>query len=159
MGASVNSKALYKPAAEINVTPLVDVMLVLLIIFMVTAPMMTTGIKVNLPQAKTKTALDNKKPAVVSISKEGKAFVGQAETDLEGLVGALLETLENDRSRVIHIRADLDAPYGNVARVLDLLALNGMTRIAMLTSSKTESPAASQKAAPSLPASGILGGR
>ncbi len=82
-------EGLYQPLADINVTPLVDVMLVLLIIFMVTAPMLATGVKVNLPSAKTAQPLDNRRPVVVSVAKDGVLSVGEDSVSRDQLAAAV----------------------------------------------------------------------
>ncbi|MCJ2127156.1 ExbD/TolR family protein [Methylobacterium sp. J-077] len=134
MAFASNSSGPYRPSADINVTPLIDVMLVLLIVFMVTEPLLTTGMKVNLPQAQVAKPVDPKEPAVVAVSKDGKLFIGKDEIEAERLVPAVVAAIENDLSRVIHLRGDKDAAYGDVIKVMDLLAKNGMTHIAIITS-------------------------
>ena len=95
-------EGLYQPLAEINVTPLVDVMLVLLIIFMVTAPMLATGIKVNLPSARTATPLESKQPIVVVVAKDGAISVGKDPVSREALVAAVKGKLgEYERRRAV----------------------------------------------------------
>jgi biopolymer transport protein ExbD len=82
-------EGLYQPLAEINVTPLVDVMLVLLIIFMVTAPMLAAGVKVNLPSARTSQPLESKDPVVVTVAKDGAVSVGKEAVSRDGLVATV----------------------------------------------------------------------
>jgi biopolymer transport protein ExbD/biopolymer transport protein TolR len=134
MAFSSNSGGPYRPSADINVTPLIDVMLVLLIVFMVTAPLMTTAMKVNLPQAQVAKPIDPKEPAVIAVGKDGKLFIGKDEIDPDKLVASVIAAIENDLSRVIHLRGDKDAAYGDVVKVMDLLARNGITHIAIITS-------------------------
>src|SRR5271165_6012117 len=108
-------EGLYQPLAEINVTPLVDVMLVLLIIFMVTAPMLASGIKVNLPGARTAEPLAAKDPvAHDELAARVKAKVG-------------------DSNGVVQLRGDRNALYGDVVSVMDELAANGIARIAIVS--------------------------
>ncbi|MEE7502581.1 biopolymer transporter ExbD [Methylobacterium mesophilicum] len=133
MAFSTNSGGPYRPSADINVTPLIDVMLVLLIVFMVTAPLMTTAMKVNLPQAQVAKPIDPKEPAVIAVGKDGKLFIGKDEIEPDKLVPAVVAAVENDLSRVIHLRGDKEAAYGDVVKVMDLLARNGMTHIAIIT--------------------------
>jgi biopolymer transport protein TolR len=139
---------LYRPLAEINVTPLVDVMLVLLIIFMVTAPMLATGLKVNLPQAKQAAPLNPNEPIVVTIGKDGQISLGSDAVDKSALIEAIRAKLGDDDSRVIHIRSDKEVPFGDVVGVLDLLAANGLTRIAIVAQAKKSDAPASPAAAP-----------
>ena len=131
---------LYKPLAEINVTPLVDVMLVLLIIFMVTAPLLTPGVKVDLPKASSAKALNPKEPLVVSVAKDGQIAFGSDEVTLDALGAAVRAKMGDDPSRVVHIRGDRDAAYGDVVRVMDRLALAGVTHIAIVTAPGAKPP-------------------
>jgi biopolymer transport protein TolR len=132
-------EGLYQPLAEINVTPVVDVMLVLLIIFMVTAPMLATGIKVNLPSAKTAQPLENKQPVVVSVTKDGAVSVGKDPVSRDELAATVKARL-GDSNGVVQLRGDRDAAYGDVVSVMDALAANGVTRIAIVSSGR-RSPA------------------
>ena len=92
-------EGLYQPLADINVTPLVDVMLVLLIIFMVTAPMLATGIKVNLPSAKTAQPLENKDPVVVAVAKDGSLSVGREAVSRDELADKVKAKLTDFQRR------------------------------------------------------------
>ena len=125
-------EGLYQPLADINVTPLVDVMLVLLIIFMVTAPMLATGIKVNLPSAKTAQPLENKEPVVVAVAKDGSLSVGREAVSRDELADKVKAKL-TDSNGVVQLRGDRDASYGDVVSVMDELAANGVTRIAIVS--------------------------
>ncbi len=124
---------LYQPLAEINVTPLVDVMLVLLIIFMVTAPLLTPGVKVDLPKAGSATALNPKAPLVVSVGKNGELAFGSDAVALEALGPAVKAKMGDDLTQVVHIRGDKDAPFGAVVQAMDRLMLTGITHIAIVT--------------------------
>jgi biopolymer transport protein TolR len=139
---------IYRPLAEINVTPLVDVMLVLLIIFMVTAPMLATGLKVNLPQAKQAAPLNPNEPIVVTIDKDGQISLGSDAVGNGALIEAIRARLGDDDSRVIHIRSDKEVQFGDVVGVLDLLAANGLTRIAIVAQAKKSDEQASPLSAP-----------
>jgi len=132
-------EGLYQPLAEINVTPVVDVMLVLLIIFMVTAPMLATGIKVNLPSAKTAQPLENKQPVVVVVAKDGAVSVGKDPVSRDELAAKVKDKL-GDSNGVVQLRGDRDAAYGDVISAMDELAANGVTRIAIVSSGR-RSPA------------------
>ena len=126
-------EGLYQPLAEINVTPLVDVMLVLLIIFMVTAPLLTPGVKVNLPKASSATALNPKEPLVVSVGRDGQLAFGSNAVTLDTLADAVKAKMGDDTSRVVHIRGDKDAAFGVVVSAMDRLTLAGVTHIAIVT--------------------------
>jgi biopolymer transport protein TolR len=123
----------YRPQAEINVTPLVDVMLVLLIIFMVTAPLLAAGVKVDLPQARAARPLDPREPIVVAIGKDGGVSVGAERVEPADLAEIVKLKLGDDLSRVVHLRGDRDAPYGRIVAALDQLASHGITHIAIVT--------------------------
>ena len=142
-----NNDDLYQPLADINVTPLVDVMLVLLIIFMITAPLLAKGVKVNLPQAKAAQPLNQKDPIIVTIGKDGKISLGSDATTIEALVDGVRTMMGDDLTRVVHVRGDKDAVYGEVVKVMDRLASNGITHIAIMTNSRKQADAAGSDAA------------
>lgn len=122
-----------RPQAEINVTPLVDVMLVLLIVFMVTAPMLTAGLPVDLPKATTAHPLERSEPIVVTLDRDGNAQLGDKGVAVDGLGDAILTLTAGDRTRAIHVRADRECRHGAVVAVLDQLGAHGLSRIAILT--------------------------
>ena len=128
-------EGLYQPPAEINVTPLVDVMLVLLIIFMVTAPMLASGIKVNLPGARTAQSLESKDPVVVVVARDGAVSVGKDSVSRDRLA-ATVKTKLGGSNGVVQLRGDKEATYGDVVSVMDDLAANGVTRIAIVSSGR-----------------------
>ena len=136
-----NRPGFYRPQADINVTPLVDVMLVLLIIFMVTAPLLAAGMKVDLPQANAARPLNPREPIVVSVGKDGKLALGAEPVDPEDLVRLVKLKIGDDPTRVIHVRGDKDAAYGTMVGVLDELATNGITHIAIVTEAGKKAPA------------------
>ena len=124
---------LYRPLAEINVTPLVDVMLVLLIIFMVTAPLLTPGVKVDLPKAASAKALNPKAPLIVSVARDGRVAFGADELTFDTLGPAVKAKMGDDTSQVVHIRGDKDAPFGEVVKAMDRLTQAGVAHIAIVT--------------------------
>jgi biopolymer transport protein TolR len=132
-------EGLYQPLAEINVTPLVDVMLVLLIIFMVTAPMLAAGVKVNLPAARTARPLESKDPVVVTVAKDGAVSVGKDSVSRDGLVATVKSKL-GESNGVVQLRGDRNAAYGDVVSVMDDLAAAGLTHIAIVSSGRREAP-------------------
>lgn len=119
------------PLAEINVTPMVDVMLVLLIIFMVAAPMMSSGMKVELPQARSAEPTDPKNPIVLTIAADKKISIGADEVPRAELVSRLREMIGAEE-RIVHVRGDRTASYGDIVGVLDELALNGITKLSLI---------------------------
>ena len=146
-------EGLYQPLADINVTPLVDVMLVLLIIFMVTAPMLATGIKVNLPSARTATPLDAKDPVVVVVAKDGSVSVGKDPVSRDELAATVKAKL-GDSNGIVQLRGDRDASYGDVVSVMDELAANGISRIAIVSGPRrivAPTPAAPNAPSPAAP--------
>jgi biopolymer transport protein TolR len=119
--------------SEINVTPLVDVMLVLLIIFMVTAPMMMEGVDVNLPQTKTKSIKTQEDPLILSVTKNGDVFLENHTVKLEDL-GQKIETVFKYRKeKEVLLRADKDIPYGFVVKVMAEVKKAGVAKLGMVT--------------------------
>ena len=120
------------PMAEINVTPLVDVMLVLLIIFMVTAPLLTAGVPVNLPQSKAGALKQDKEPITVSIEKSGQVFIGEQEVAPDAL-GERFQGIAAGEPPQVYLRADRAIDYGSVARVLGELNHAGLNKVALVS--------------------------
>ena len=120
--------------AEINVTPFVDVMLVLLIIFMVAAPLLTTGVPIDLPDSKAKAISDeDNKPLEVSIAKDGKIFVGETEVTRDRMLTILTSMTENNPDRRIYIRGDKGIDYGQVMSVLGEINGAGFSKVALIS--------------------------
>jgi biopolymer transport protein TolR len=127
-----NGNGRYRPMAEINVTPLVDVMLVLLIVFMVTAPLMTSGVNVDLPKTDAKPLNSDSEPLTVSIQADGKIYLQDSEIDLPGLVTKLNAISSGDMTRRIFVRGDKGIQYGLVMQVMATIAQGGFTKVALL---------------------------
>jgi biopolymer transport protein TolR len=121
------------PISEINVTPLVDVMLVLLIIFMVSAPMMTTGIEVDLPKTRAPQMDREEEKLLLTITKEQKVFLGEAEVPYDRLEQALTTNDRLQRDKEIYIQADEAVPYGFVAKVMALIRRGGIEKVGLVT--------------------------
>ena len=119
--------------SQINVTPLVDVMLVLLVIFMVTAPMMQQGVQVNLPKAETKTLTAPEESVVVSIEKSGRIFINSAEIQAGELRAKLSEMFATRTKKEVFLKADKDVPYGDVVRSMAEIKGAGIERLGMVT--------------------------
>ncbi len=119
--------------SDINVTPMVDVMLVLLIIFMVTAPMMTQGVDVNLPETTAKPLRQDEKPAVISIDKKGVIALGEIKGDLNLLSQELHKLSQSSPDKTILLKADKQVPYGIVAQVMAEVKDAGFNKLGMVT--------------------------
>ena len=127
----------YRPMAEINVTPMVDVMLVLLIIFMISAPLLTSGVPVDLPNSKAKPIqTEDSKPIEISVDKDGGVFLGKTEVKKAALIGILTPMMEGDEERRIYIRADQSISYGAVMEVLGILNSAGFRKVALISKPK-----------------------
>ena len=120
------------PIAEINTTPLVDVMLVLLVIFLVTAPMLTQAVKLKLPN-ETATAIADEHPITLSISEHGEYFWDKEAISEEQLEQRLEQSASRDKTQPIHLRADVNVPYGKVSKMLVLAQKYGLTNIGFIT--------------------------
>ncbi len=121
------------PMADMNVTPLVDVMLVLLIVFMVAAPLMTVGMPVDLPKVQAKQLNDQKPPISVSIDADGRFFIDQKEVASDDLLGDLSASAENDKERRIHVRGDRNVSYGKVIEAMGKINSAGFTKVALVS--------------------------
>ena len=120
------------PLSDINVTPFVDVMLVLLVIFMVTAPMFSQGLPVNLPQAAAP-ALVSVKPLVVSISREQAVYLGERPVGLADLKAALKGEARGSEAPEVLLKSDLEVPYGLVVKVMSILKEAGVEKLGIVT--------------------------
>lgn len=123
---------LKKPMAEINVTPLVDVMLVLLIIFMVTAPMMTSGVNVDLPKTNASRVNTDSKPITVSIKADGTIYLGDNSVNLTQLVEQLRLASRNDSGHRIFVRGDGRVNYSRIMEVMGTITSGGFNHVALL---------------------------
>ncbi|RZF60766.1 protein TolR [Sphingomonas populi] len=129
------------PMAEINVTPLVDVMLVLLIIFMVTAPLMTAGVPVDLPDSRAKPLDQEQQPVEISIERDGTLHVGKDEISddmLPDVLSQVAQKGEGGKPPQVFLRADKGLDYGKVMRVMGELNRAGLNRVALLTVGKDD---------------------
>ncbi|GJM02215.1 MAG: protein TolR [Rhodomicrobium sp.] len=124
--------------SEINVTPLVDVMLVLLIVFMVTAPMLTVGIPMELPKTEAKALGGEKEPLTISVTSEGKIYIQDKEIAMDELVPKLKAISNNGYNERIYIRGDQESRHGKVSEVLGKISSAGFTRLAIVTDSSSQ---------------------
>ncbi|HEX7695487.1 MAG TPA: protein TolR [Sphingomonas sp.] len=137
---STRAKGRRAPMADINVTPLVDVMLVLLIIFMVTAPLMTAGVPVNLPDSRAKALDQDQKPVDIAVDRDGSVHVGDDAVTMEELPDRLAaiaaQRTQGDKPPQVFLRADKALDYGRVMEVMGELNRAGLNRVALVSNVK-----------------------
>lgn len=142
MGASVASRrqggrrgrrSKAAPMAEINVTPFVDVMLVLLIVFMVAAPLLTVGVPIDLPETQAQSLNTESKPITVSVTTQGEVYLDETIVPLEELVTRLTALAPEGIDERIYVRGDANAGYGEVMRVMGVLSGAGFSKIGLIT--------------------------
>jgi biopolymer transport protein TolR len=122
----------YRPMSEINVTPLVDVMLVLLIVFMVAAPLLTVGVPVDLPKAQAPAINENKEPLVVTVNAGGKIFLQETTVDDEALVPRLQAITHNNPEASIYVRGDKAINYGRVLEIMSMISAAGFSKVSLV---------------------------
>jgi biopolymer transport protein TolR len=127
--------------SEINVTPMVDVMLVLLIIFMVAAPLMTVGVPIDLPKTAAKPMNTDQKPVVVSVTNEGAIFLGEEPVQLADLPQKLADQNVDPEATRINVRGDGEASYASVMQVFGALSGAGYSKIGLITEQAQQAPA------------------
>jgi biopolymer transport protein TolR len=132
-GRSSRRRVHYQPMSEINVTPFVDVMLVLLIVFMVTAPLLTVGVPIDLPKTKAQSISDSVEPLVVSINGKGEIYIQDTTVELKNLIARLSAITENKADTRIYVRGDRTIDYGRVMEVMGRINNAGFTRVALIT--------------------------
>ncbi len=123
----------HRPMSEINVTPFVDVMLVLLVIFMVTAPLMQQGVDVDLPETTSQPLTVKDEPLILSVKKDGKYYIGRKELPVEELRAKLEAIFEGRDSKELFVRADAEASYGLVVKALAAAREAGVKSLGMVT--------------------------
>jgi len=119
--------------SDINVTPLVDVMLVLLIIFMVTAPMMMQGVSVNLPKTETRYIKSQEEPLIVTVGEDRNIYLETRQMELKGLEEKIKKIFENRRNKEVLLKADKEVPYGFVMQVISRIKEAGIDKLGMVT--------------------------
>ncbi len=119
--------------SEINVTPFVDVMLVLLIVFMVTAPLLTVGIKVDLPKVKATALTDIKDPIEITVKLDGEVYIGESKVEVENLIPRLNAITEQNTEARIYIRGDRVVAYGRVMEIMSIINSAGYIKVALIT--------------------------
>ena len=132
-GGDGDRRQRYKPMSEINVTPMVDVMLVLLVIFMVAAPLLTVGVPVDLPQSKAPAITEQKEPLVITVNAEGKLFLQDSTIGDDELVPRLQAITKNNPQADIYVRGDRAINYGRVMEVMGMVGAAGFTKVSLIT--------------------------
>lgn len=127
------SRRRYQPMSEINVTPFVDVMLVLLIIFMVAAPLLTVGVPIELPKTKANELQGDKEPLTITVNMDGKVFLQETEIEVNEIVAKLLAIAEGGYNERIYVRGDAQVNYGAVMKVMGTISAAGFKRIGLVT--------------------------
>jgi biopolymer transport protein TolR len=134
-GLGANSRRLagrYRPMSEINVTPLVDVMLVLLVVFMVAAPLLTVGVPVDLPQTAAPPITEPKEPLVITINGEGRIFIQDSEIPTDSLVPRLQAITAGALDAPLYVRGDKAINYGRVVEVMSLVSAAGFHKVSLI---------------------------
>jgi biopolymer transport protein TolR len=140
-----SARSRYRPLAEINVTPMVDVMLVLLIIFMVTAPLMTSGVSVDLPKTNAQPINNDSQPLTVSVRANGDVYLQDEQIPLPNVVDKLKAIALNNPDRRIFVRGDKDLPYGRIMELMGIITQGGFTHVALLAEQTGPTPAPAAK--------------
>ena len=140
-GAGRYRRRSYRPMSEINVTPMVDVMLVLIIIFMVAAPLLTLGVPVDLPKTNAATINDQDEPLVISIAKDGKLYLQDTEIPLDSLVPRLNAITNNKPDTRVYVRGDRAIDYGRVMEVMGTVSAAGFSKVALIAELPREASA------------------
>ena len=128
----------YKPMAEINITPMVDVMLVLLVIFMVTAPLLVAGVPVELPNTVAARLSQPKKPMIVSLVADGSLYIREEQVTKDNLVPRLIQLRSVEGDAVVYVRADKKSVYGEVMDLLGKVGQSGYGRVSLLSQPKSD---------------------
>lgn len=122
----------YRPMADINVTPMVDVMLVLLVIFMVTAPLLTVGVPVDLPQTQAPAINEPKEPLVITIDAKGNVYLQNSQIDPKELGARLIAVSNNNPNVSIYVRGDRTIDYGRVLQIMGIVSAAGFTKVSLI---------------------------
>jgi biopolymer transport protein TolR len=126
-----------QPMSEINMTPLIDVMLVLVVVFIITAPLLTSAIKVDLPKAEGTQSAETPRFVALTITPDGKIYLNDEAMDVATLAGALNQTAQSNRDTEVQLRADETVPYGKVVEVMGLAQKAGLNRIGFVAQEAT----------------------
>jgi biopolymer transport protein TolR len=130
----------YTPLAEINVTPMVDVMLVLLVIFMVAAPLLTVGVPINLPKSSAAQTTAPQEPIIVSINAAGDTYIGDTRVEAAALPVQLASLAATDPTRIVYVRGDRTIEYGRLMDLLTLVNTAGFAKVSLLAEAVASKP-------------------
>ena len=144
-GGRGRSRGGHIPMSEINVTPFVDVMLVLLVVFMITAPLLTVGVPVDLPKTNASQMVGQDEPLVISMNAKGEVFIQDTPITLDQLVPRLTAKTANKKDTRIFVRGDRAVPYGKVMEAMGMVNLAGFTRVALVTRLPQDNEAGGKK--------------
>ena len=130
----------FRPNTDMNITPLVDVMLVLVVIFMVTAPMMTVGVPVDLPKTQAAQMNDQVEPLVVSVDAQGHVFLQEIEMPMDALISRLQAITGNNPEARIYVRGDKKLAYGQIMEIMGAIATAGFSKVSLIAEMPTSGP-------------------
>ncbi len=136
LGGGGRGRRKHRMVTDINVTPLVDVMLVLLIVFMVTAPMMTSGVPVNLPETDAANISSNEEPLVVTVTQKGDVYLQESTIKMDELPARLQAIIGEKKDTIIYIRGDKTVPYGTMLQVMGTVNAAGFSKVSLVSESK-----------------------
>ena len=145
-GSGRGATGRYRPMSEINVTPLVDVMLVLLVVFMVTAPLLTVGVPVELPQTQAPPINEPKEPTVITVQRDGELYIQETKVPTDSLVSRLQAITGNNADAVLYVRGDKEINYGRVLEVMSLVTAAGFHKVSLVAEAPKGRPAAAPQA-------------
>ena len=137
----------YRPMSDINVTPLVDVMLVLLVVFMVTAPLLTVGVQVELPQTQAPPINEPKEPLVITVDRNGGIFISETSVPVDSLVPKLQAITGSNPEAVLYVRGDKEINYGRVLEVMSLVTAAGFHKVSLVAETPKARPAPARSSA------------
>jgi biopolymer transport protein TolR len=137
----------YRPMSDINVTPLVDVMLVLLVVFMVTAPLLTVGVPVELPQTQAPPINEPKEPLVITVDRNGGIFISETSVPVDSLVPKLQAITGSNPDAVLYVRGDKEINYGRVLEVMSLVTAAGFHKVSLVAETPKARPAPARSSA------------
>jgi biopolymer transport protein ExbD len=138
MPAGEDGEERYRPIAEINVTPMVDVMLVLLVIFMVTAPLLMVGVPLDLPKTRAAAITEHKKPIILSLDKTGSVFVGDDRVMPDELESRLAALAMEDPTRIVYVRSDKTVTYAELMDMLSRVNRAGFAKVSLVAEASAQ---------------------